>query len=193
MISEKNFKTNFNDSSNPNIKKMETTKDIRGLIKALNNNSNVYIRRNAAIALGNLWNLKSSDALKKALNDHDRLVRTHSVNAINKISINELPLKLEDNTVNTEHKTSKSIGISNWWKTHSVRNKRILIGLITIIIISSVAYAVFSPKVTPLSINSPISLYNNEIGKYSFDNFSTSDSIVHVFGKLHQMLQLKFI
>lgn len=96
MISGKNFKTNFNDSSNPNIKKMETTKDIRGLIKALNNNSNVYIRRNAAIALGNLWNLKSSDALKKALNDHDRLVRTHSVNAINKISINELPLKLED-------------------------------------------------------------------------------------------------
>lgn len=83
--------------------------------------------------------------------------------------------------------------IKNYWdKQTSERKKRIIIILITILLLSTIIYAIFSPKITPLSINSPISLENNEIGKYSYDFFSTNslDNVV-VSGKTDPNARVK--
>jgi len=79
----------------------------------------------------------------------------------------------EKNLVNS--KNDKDGKIKIFWKSRKDW-ERALILLFSVSIIVLIAYAVFSPKLTPLSINEPVSLENNDIKMYSYENYSVSNS-----------------
>jgi HEAT repeat protein len=56
----------------PNIKRMESRKDVRGLIKALKYKRDSFVRTEAARALGAIGDARAVEALTHALRDPDR-------------------------------------------------------------------------------------------------------------------------
>lgn len=70
----------------PNLKKMETQKNIKGLIKTLESNNDPDIRCRSAYILGNLGDISAIDTLMKIiLEDKVAIVRIAAASAINKM------------------------------------------------------------------------------------------------------------
>jgi len=67
----------------PNVTKMEAAKDVNGLIKALKD-SDRWIRRAAAEALGGIGDARAVEPLIQALKDRDVDVRKAAANALGK-------------------------------------------------------------------------------------------------------------
>ena len=66
------------------IEKMKKRKDVDGLIKALKN-KDIYVRSNAAEALGKIDDKQAVEPLIQALKDADDLVRSNVAWALGKI------------------------------------------------------------------------------------------------------------
>ena len=69
----------------PNIKKLESKKNIEGLIKALSYQKDVQIRIDAAQALGNIADIRAIDPLLSSLIKEDERVREAACKALRKI------------------------------------------------------------------------------------------------------------
>ncbi len=68
-----------------NIDEMKADRDFEGLFKALNNKRNVYIRRDAARALGEMGDASAMEPLIVALEDPKKDVRDAAAEAIGKM------------------------------------------------------------------------------------------------------------
>jgi len=68
-----------------NVEEMKAKKDVEGLIQALKNKRNVYIRRDAASALGDTGDARAIDPLVESLGDPNKDVRNAAVEAIGKL------------------------------------------------------------------------------------------------------------
>ncbi len=68
-----------------NIDEMKAKRDFDGLFKALNNKRNVFARRDAAKALGEIGDLTAMEPLIAALEDSKKDVRDAAVEAIGKM------------------------------------------------------------------------------------------------------------
>ena len=66
----------------PNIKKMQASRDIKGLEKALGYQKDGKVRKEAAMALGEIKSISSVDMLAAACQDHDDLVVWSAIRAL---------------------------------------------------------------------------------------------------------------
>lgn len=71
--------------SKSSVSKMETKRNVEGLIKALAYTQDHYVRLAAAEALGNIGDARAVDALFVALDDKESFVRWGAANALEKI------------------------------------------------------------------------------------------------------------
>jgi HEAT repeat protein len=71
-----------------NIDEMKAKRDLDGLFKALNNKRNVYARRDAAKALGEIGDATAMEPFIAALKDPKKNVRDTAVEAIGKLGGN---------------------------------------------------------------------------------------------------------
>jgi len=97
----------------PNVEKLSEKKDVKGLIKALRYEK-VFVRREAADALGNIVDSRSVDPLITALKDSDRYVRKSAVEALGKIgdsrAIDPLITALKDSDKNVRKSAVEALG-----------------------------------------------------------------------------------
>src|SRR5512137_2274045 len=68
-----------------NVDEMKARRDFDGLFKALNNKRNVYLRRDAARALGEMGDSAAIEPLIAALKDPKKEVRDAAVEAIGRM------------------------------------------------------------------------------------------------------------
>lgn len=151
-------------SSKPNIGTMEDERDVNGLVKTLKS-EDVFIRRNATKAIGrlgrkyhreNINNNTIRKALNEALGDEDHLVKKHAKNALEQLE--------SDNYSKFEDISGKESGY-------------IIVAVIAFIIILAGIWSVASaPTVTALSITSPVSLTNNEVGEYYYEEYNITNT-----------------
>ncbi len=66
----------------PNVEKLKAKGNIKGLIKALDYQKDLDVRKAAAKALGQLGNKQAREALVSVLNDSERLVRIAAISAL---------------------------------------------------------------------------------------------------------------
>jgi HEAT repeat protein len=100
----------------PNVSKLEETKDIEGLIKALNYQKNVSIREAAVDALARIKEPMAIEGLIKALEDAEYRVRSAAVDALARIkkskAVEGLILALEDAEWTIRSAAVKALGNS---------------------------------------------------------------------------------
>lgn len=73
----------------PNVEKLQSKRDVAGLIRALSYPKDSTIRRAAAVALGEIGDMSSINALKDAIRDSDPAVRVAAITSLGAISAPE--------------------------------------------------------------------------------------------------------
>ena len=76
------FREGIFDLFKPNVEKMRTKRDVKGLIRALQYEKSCSVRRDAAVALGEIKDKRAVEPLISALGDGDRDVREASAKAL---------------------------------------------------------------------------------------------------------------
>ena len=163
----------------PNITKMEREKDINGLINALKH-EDVFIRRNAAVALGKIGDKNALKPLQTLLWDRDTLARGNAQQAINKIS-DRSPKQIDiQSKVHKKRFNAQDQG-SNWWSKQREETQffigfGVLLGIFLVILSIS---GIFSNGIAETDTVSSGHVYSNNdtnSNVSSNDNNSISDN-----------------
>ncbi len=102
----------FSSLMKTDVEGMKTKKDVEGLIKALQNKRNVYVRMGAAAALGEMGDSKALDPLVHALKDPYRPVRDAATEALGKLGGDARGVEAFLDYVNNSNSIVREEGVS---------------------------------------------------------------------------------